>query len=57
MYHRKQSPLNIDALFPETAAVLVEVSEGQEKSILPTVSHDSQEEGSCSLTETAGSKS
>jgi hypothetical protein len=49
--------LHIDDLFPEKAAVLAEVSEGHEKFILAKVSHDSKGEGSCSLTETAGSKS
>ena len=52
-----ESTLNVDAFFPEMAAVLVEVSEGQENFILATVPHDPKGEGSCSLTETACWKS
>lgn len=52
MYQQK---LRVDAFNPEIAAVLAEVSEGQEKLISAIVSRDSMVAGSWS--ETAGSKS
>ena len=49
--------LRINVFLAETAAVLVEVSEGQEKFISTTILHECKEEGRCLFTETAGSKS
>jgi hypothetical protein len=49
--------LRINIFLAETAAVLAEVSEGQEEFISTTVLRDCKEERSCLFTETAGSKS
>ena len=48
--------LNVDAMFPETATMLAEVSGGQDKFILATVLHDSKER-EVAHSETAGLKS
>jgi hypothetical protein len=47
----------INVFLAEMSALLAEVSKGQVKLISTTVLHNCKEEGSCSFTDAAGSKS